>query len=126
MNVGIDEANHLDKPSENTPVYISTWLYLECDILDPQNNQRMQCQNKTYFQALKMRAAISFHYNKLGRGNNSWHQARGPRWIFDWQSITVKLCGTLYIEFAKKEGIVSHIVEVEVIFLVVNDIIIFG
>lgn len=81
VNVGIEEANYLDEPSENTPVYICTWMYLECDIPDPRNNQQMQCLNKTYSQALKMRAAISFHYNELGRGNNSWHQARDGSWI---------------------------------------------
>jgi len=76
QNVGTDEAKSLDDPSCHIPVYICTWIYLECDIPDPQNNLRTRCANKTFSQALKMRAAISFHYNELGRGTDRWHQGK--------------------------------------------------
>ena len=80
-NVGIDQAQQLDEPSENTPMHICTWIFIECDILDSQNNTQMQYNNKTYSQALKMRSAISFHYNELGRGSNSWYQGHDGSWI---------------------------------------------
>jgi hypothetical protein len=81
QNVGNDKAKSLDEPSTDTPLYISAWIFVECDIPDPLNNIRMQCNDKTYSQALKMRAAVSFHYNELGRGSNSWHQGKDGSWM---------------------------------------------
>jgi hypothetical protein len=81
QNVGIDEANSLDDPSIDTPLHISAWIFIECDIPDPLNKIRMQCNDKTYSQALKMRAAVSFHYNELGRGSDRWHQGKDGSWM---------------------------------------------
>lgn len=80
-NVGCDAANALDTPSKTITDYITAWIYIECDIPEPQTGNRMHCQNKTYSHALKMRAAISFHYNELGRGSNSWHQGIDGSWL---------------------------------------------
>ena len=79
QSVSTDEAESLDDPSDQLPVYICTWIYLECDIPDLKNNLRIQCADKTFSQALKMRAAISFHYNELGRADR-WHQWNGS-WL---------------------------------------------
>ena len=81
QNVGTDKELSLDHPSSDTPLYVSAWIYIECDIPDQQNGTRLQCGDKTYSQALKMRAAISFHYNELGRGSESWHQGRDGTWM---------------------------------------------
>jgi len=83
QNVGTDEAKSLDEHSHHIPVYICTWIYLECDIPDIQNNLKTRCVNKTYSQALKMQAAISFHYNELGRVTDSWHQSKDESWMWN-------------------------------------------
>jgi hypothetical protein len=80
-SLGNDIADSLDIPGAEITQYMRNWIFLECDIPDPKNNKRMMCKNLTYSQALKMRAAISFHYNQLGRGSNSWEQGKDGNWF---------------------------------------------
>jgi len=80
-NVGDDAAKALDDPTQDVPTYICLWIFIECDIPDVKNAIRCHCKDKTHSHALKMRAAVSFHYNELGRGANGWHQGRDGSWL---------------------------------------------
>jgi len=80
QNVGTDIAQSLSDPFDGLPELICAWIFTECDIPDIQANARLHCKNKTFSQALKMRASVSFHYNELGRGSNSWHKLNDGSW----------------------------------------------
>ena len=42
----------------------------------------MQCEGATFSHALKMRAAISYHYaEEEGRGSEKWHQDYQGMWL---------------------------------------------
>lgn len=42
----------------------------------------MQCENATFSHALKMRAAISYHFaQEEGRGSEKWHQDHQGVWL---------------------------------------------
>jgi len=79
-NVGNDIANSLDDPFKDTPDYICAWIFAECDTAERVGKAKMAYKGKTYSHALKMRAAISFHYNGLGKGATSWHMGRFGDW----------------------------------------------
>jgi hypothetical protein len=79
-HVGTGTAQALNNPFDGLPELICAWIFTECDIPDVHNNSRLLCKNKTFSQALKMRAAVSFHYNELGRGSNSWHKLNDGSW----------------------------------------------
>jgi hypothetical protein len=79
-NIGTDYSLHLDDPFEDLPELISAWIFTECDIPGTQSNARLHCRHKTFSEALKMRAAVSFHYNELGRGTHSWHKLNDGSW----------------------------------------------
>jgi hypothetical protein len=79
-NVGNDGAESLDDPTQEVPTYVCLWIFIECDIPDVTNATRCHCKDKTHSHALKMRAAVSFHYNELGRGATAWHEGRDG-WI---------------------------------------------
>lgn len=68
------ENDFLDSPVENVPDFIAAWIYTTCDPYLQQNKATL-----TYAHALKMRAAISFHYNQLGK-SGPWHQAIDKSW----------------------------------------------
>ena len=72
--VGTEQTIDLDHPCQSVPLWISSWIFIECDIPDPKNNFRTYCKNKSFSHALKMRAAISFHYNEQGFGATPWHK----------------------------------------------------
>jgi hypothetical protein len=75
-NVGTEIAESLDEAPPTMPEFICAWIFTHCDIPDHEKSIRLSCGNQSYSQALKMRASISFHYNDLGRGSDSWHQAK--------------------------------------------------
>jgi hypothetical protein len=54
------------------------WLFTECDI---PSEDRSYCQNKSYSTALKMRAAVSWHYNEMGRGATPYSLHKDGTWI---------------------------------------------
>lgn len=80
-NVGNEGDKGLDPPCEEVPSWICAWIFINCDIPDKSSGSRSYCQNKTFSQALKMRAAISFHYNETGRGSDHWRQNSDGSWI---------------------------------------------
>jgi hypothetical protein len=71
----------LDPACEHVPSWITAWIFTNCDVPDKQSGSRAYCLNKTFSQALKMRATISFHYNESGRGLDHWHQSMDRSWI---------------------------------------------
>lgn len=79
-NIGNDIADSLDHPLKDTPDYICAWIFAECDTAERVGKAKMAYVGKTYSHALKMRAAISFHYNGLGRGATNWHMGRFEVW----------------------------------------------
>jgi len=78
-NVGTDVAAALDLPGDETPKMIAAWIFMKCDNPDPKRQVRMSCQGYTFSTALRMRAAVSFHYNQLGRSGN-WSQMLDGSW----------------------------------------------
>jgi hypothetical protein len=64
----------LDPPGQDVPKWVTAWIFIQCDVPDEKGGVRLNCKNESYSKALKMRAAISFHYNENGRGSNHWHE----------------------------------------------------
>jgi hypothetical protein len=78
-NVGSDVASRLDFPDHEVPNMIATWIFMKCDIPDPDKQKRLECQGLTFSTALRMRASISFHYNQIGHAGN-WSQMVDGSW----------------------------------------------
>ena len=69
-------------PGESAPRYIAGWIFQKCERPDAKNPQTMSCQGTSFSYALKMRAAVSYHYaQQVGRGSEKWHQDRQRVWI---------------------------------------------
>ena len=79
QHVGNDIAYTLDTPTEDTPNLIAAWIFMKCDNADHQKRVRLACQGFSFSTALRMRAAVSFHYNQLGRSGN-WNQMTDGSW----------------------------------------------
>jgi hypothetical protein len=78
--VGVDVLKSLRiAPTEDTPSLITAWIFLKCEIPDPKIPERASCQGYTYSTALRMRAAVSFYYNQLGKSGN-WNQMLDGSW----------------------------------------------
>ena len=78
--IDIEDAVH--NPSEKTPELIAVWIFQKCERPDPQDPARQDCEGATFSQALKMRAAISYHYGQQeGRGTEKWHRDLQGTWL---------------------------------------------
>jgi hypothetical protein len=62
-------------PNESTPNIIAAWIHRKCEKKDEQDPSTIQCEGTSFSHALKMRAAVSYHYaQNKGRGTEKWHQ----------------------------------------------------
>jgi hypothetical protein len=69
-------------PKESAPYYIAGWIFQKCERPDPKNPQTISCQGASFSDALKMRAAVSYHYaQQVEIGSEKWHQDRQGVWI---------------------------------------------
>jgi hypothetical protein len=76
------EAEQSLKPDELTPKLIAGWIFRKCEKANPQEPATMHCENATFSHALKMRAAISYHFaQEEGRGSEKWHQDNQGMWL---------------------------------------------
>ena len=58
------------------------WIFRKCEKPDSENPATMQCEGATFSHALKMRAAISYHYaQNENRGSEKWHQDQQSNWL---------------------------------------------
>ena len=72
-NVEIGDA--LNNPNEKTSELIAAWIFRKCEQPDAQDPSRCNCEGATFSYALKMRAAVSYHYEQQeGRGSEKWHR----------------------------------------------------
>ena len=70
------------EPIESAPRYIAAWIFQKCERPDLQNPQTASCQGASFSYALKMRAAVSYHYaQQAGRGSQKWHQDGQRIWV---------------------------------------------
>ena len=76
--VGNEKSKELNPPGADVPQWIAMWIFTECDIPSP---DRPFCLNKSYSTALKMRAAVSWHYNEMGRGATPFSMCKDGSWI---------------------------------------------
>ena len=72
----------IQSPDEETPKVIAAWIFRKCEKKDPQNPMTLKCEGATFSHALKMRAAMSYHYAQdEGRGSDKWHQDSSGNWL---------------------------------------------
>jgi hypothetical protein len=77
-----DAEEQTNSPGEAAPQYITGWIWRKCESPDPQNPKTRVCQGASFSHALKMRAAVSYHYaQQTGRGSEKWHQDTSGGWI---------------------------------------------
>ena len=83
IKLGNSEANKsLIEPDEKTPTLIAAWIFQKCEKPNSKDSSTMQCENASFSHALKMRAAISYHYAQdEQRGSAKWHQDLQGKWI---------------------------------------------
>jgi hypothetical protein len=75
----LDNFDHtiesIHSPNEDTPRLIAIWIFKKCEKPDSSDPSTAQCEGATFSHALKMRAAISYHYAQdESRGSEKWHQ----------------------------------------------------
>jgi hypothetical protein len=64
-----------------TPKLIAGWIFRKCEKPDVKDPSTAQCERCSFSHALKMRAAISYHYaQEEGTGLEKWHQDREGTW----------------------------------------------
>lgn len=69
-------------PNSYTPTLIARWIHRKCEKPDPSDPSTHQCEGLSFSHALKMRAAISYHYAQdESRGSEKWHQDRQGGWL---------------------------------------------
>jgi|SRR6266496_333236 len=62
------------QPDEATPNLIAAWIHRKCEKKNTQDSSTIQCEGASFSHALKMRAAVSYHYaHNQGRGTEKWH-----------------------------------------------------
>jgi hypothetical protein len=67
---------------ESAPRYIAGWIMKKCDQPDPKASYTQSFQGASFSYALKMRAAVSYHYSQqIGRGSEKWHLDGQRIWI---------------------------------------------
>jgi len=69
-------------PNTCTPQLIAGWIFRKCEKPNSLEPSTAQCEGASFSQALKMRAAISYHYaQNEGRGSEKWHQDQQGGWL---------------------------------------------
>jgi hypothetical protein len=74
----------VDEPNESTPKFIIGFIFQKCEKKDPNRPDTSKCEGLSYSHALKLRAAISYHFAQIGgRGTEKWHLDRQDkdRWL---------------------------------------------
>jgi hypothetical protein len=62
-------------PDALCPRYIAGWIYQKCERPNPNDPRTSSCEGASFSHALKMRAAVSYHYaQQPGIGSEKWHQ----------------------------------------------------
>jgi hypothetical protein len=72
----------VNNPNEKTPGLIAAWIFQKCERPDSQDSSKRTCEGATFSHALKMRAAVSYHYGQQeGRGSEKWHRDLQGTWL---------------------------------------------
>jgi len=72
----------LETPDEETPNLIAFWIFRKCEKPNQDVPGSALCEGASFSQALKMRAAISYHYAQYpSRGSEKWHQDHQGVWL---------------------------------------------
>jgi hypothetical protein len=72
----------LKEPNEMMPKLIAGWIFQKCEKPDVKDPSTADCEGCSFSHALKMRAAISYHYaQEEGTGSEKWHQDRQGTWL---------------------------------------------
>jgi glucose dehydrogenase len=70
------------QPNTLTPQLIAAWIFRKCEKPNPLEPSTTECEGASFSQALKMRAAVSYHYAQdEGRGSEKWHQDHHGAWL---------------------------------------------
>jgi len=76
----VDEA--VINPNPHTPPLIADWIRHKCEKPDPADPSTSGCEGLSFSHALKMRAAVSYHYAQdEGRGSEKWHRDNQGAWL---------------------------------------------
>lgn len=83
LSLGNHEAEEaVLQPNASTPQLIAAWIFRKCDKRNPSQPFTIDCEGASFSQALKMRAAVSYHYAQdEGRGSEKWHQDHHGAWL---------------------------------------------
>jgi len=72
----------LNFPNQSTPNLIATFIHHKCEKRNPLDVNTSHCQGNSFSHALKIRAAISYHYAQdENRSSEQWRQDRDKNWI---------------------------------------------
>ena len=75
-------AEAIIQPNASTPQLIAAWIFWKCDKANPLEPSTMECEGLSFSHALKMRAAISYHYAQdEERGSEKWHRDHHGTWL---------------------------------------------
>lgn len=78
----LEASQSLKEPNEITPKLIAGWIFQKCEKPDAKDPKTKGCEGCSFSHALKMRAAISYHYaQEEGIGSEKWHQDRQGTWL---------------------------------------------
>jgi hypothetical protein len=79
-NADIEVLRHT--PDAACPRYIAGWIYQKCERPNPTDPLTSGCEGASFSHALKMRAAVSYHYaQQPGIGSEKWHQDGQRAWL---------------------------------------------
>jgi hypothetical protein len=69
-------------PDAASPRYIAGWIYQKCECPNPTDLRTSGCEGASFSHALKMRAAVSYHYaQQPGICLEKWHQDGQGTWL---------------------------------------------
>ena len=72
----------MEIPNEESPNLIAYWIFRKCEKPNKDVPGSALCEGASFSQALKMRAAISYHYAQHpNRGSEKWHQDHQGVWL---------------------------------------------
>ena len=78
----LEASQSLKELNEMTPKLIAGWIFRKCEKPDVKDPSTANCEGCSFSHALKMRAAISYHYaQEEGTGSEKWHQDRQGTWL---------------------------------------------
>jgi hypothetical protein len=76
----IEEA--IINPNIYTPQLIARWIHHKCEKPNPGDPSTSGCEGLSFSHALKMRAAVSYHYAQdERRGSEKWHRDNQGAWL---------------------------------------------